>query len=53
MPRIQLATLGIDPRKAFAEEVFTGSHDAAVRAVAERRGGRDRDVRARSTARGT
>ena len=35
MPRIQLALLGIDPRKAFVEEVFTGSHDAAVRAVVE------------------
>ncbi|MGO8992705.1 MAG: phosphate/phosphite/phosphonate ABC transporter substrate-binding protein [Polyangiaceae bacterium] len=35
MPRIQLAALGIDPRKAFAEEVFTGSHDAAVRAVVD------------------
>jgi phosphate/phosphite/phosphonate ABC transporter binding protein len=35
MPRIQLAMLGIDPRKAFDEEIFIGSHDAAVRAVAE------------------
>jgi phosphate/phosphite/phosphonate ABC transporter binding protein len=35
MPRIQLAMLGIDPRKAFGEETFTGSHDASVRAVAE------------------
>jgi phosphate/phosphite/phosphonate ABC transporter binding protein len=33
MPRIQLAALGIDPRKAFAEETFAGSHDAAVRAL--------------------
>ena len=33
MPRIQLAALGIDPRKTFAGEVFTGSHDAAVRAL--------------------
>jgi phosphate/phosphite/phosphonate ABC transporter binding protein len=35
MPRIQLAMLGIDPREAFGEETFTGSHDASVRAVAE------------------
>jgi phosphate/phosphite/phosphonate ABC transporter binding protein len=35
MPRIQLAMLGIDPRTAFDEEVFTGSHDASVRALAE------------------
>jgi phosphonate transport system substrate-binding protein len=35
MPRIQLAMLGIDPRKAFSEETFTGSHDASVRAVAD------------------
>jgi phosphate/phosphite/phosphonate ABC transporter binding protein len=35
IPRIQLAALGIDPRKTFASETFTGSHDAAVRAVAE------------------
>jgi phosphate/phosphite/phosphonate ABC transporter binding protein len=35
MPRIQLAALGIDPRTTFAEEIFTGSHDAAVRAVVE------------------
>jgi phosphate/phosphite/phosphonate ABC transporter binding protein len=34
MPRVQLAILGIDPRKTFAEERFVGSHDAAVRAVA-------------------
>jgi len=35
MPRIQLAMLGVDPRKVFDEEVFTGSHDESVRAVAE------------------
>ena len=35
MPRIQLAMLGINPRKAFESEVFTGSHDDSVRAVAE------------------
>jgi phosphonate transport system substrate-binding protein len=34
MPRIELAALGLDPRTAFSEEIFTGSHDAAVRAVA-------------------
>jgi ABC-type phosphate/phosphonate transport system substrate-binding protein len=37
MPRIQLAALGIDPRKAFVEEVFAGSHDAAVQAVIDGR----------------
>ena len=34
IPRIQLAMLGVDPRKTFSEERFVGSHDAAVRAVA-------------------
>ena len=33
LPRIRLAALGIDPRTAFASEVFLGSHDAVVRAV--------------------
>jgi len=33
MPRIQLAMLGVDPRKTFAEEIFAGSHDAAVQAL--------------------
>jgi phosphonate transport system substrate-binding protein len=33
MPRIQLAMLGVDPRTAFAREVFAGTHDAAVRAL--------------------
>jgi phosphate/phosphite/phosphonate ABC transporter binding protein len=36
LPRIKLATLGMDPRETFAEEKFHGSHDAAVRAVLER-----------------
>lgn len=33
LPRIQLAALGIDPRTAFSEERFFGSHEAVVRAV--------------------
>jgi phosphonate transport system substrate-binding protein len=33
LPRIRLAALGIDPRTAFAQERFLGSHEAAVRAV--------------------
>jgi phosphonate transport system substrate-binding protein len=33
LPRVQLAALGIDPRKAFGEERFYGSHEAVVRAV--------------------
>ncbi|HEY2516741.1 MAG TPA: phosphate/phosphite/phosphonate ABC transporter substrate-binding protein [Polyangiaceae bacterium] len=35
MPRLQLAALGIDPRKSFSSESFFGSHDGVVRAVAE------------------
>ena len=35
IPRIEMAAMGVDPREAFAEEVFAGSHDAAVRAVVE------------------
>ncbi len=34
LPRIQLAAVGIDPRHAFSEEQFLGSHEAVVRAVA-------------------
>jgi len=37
MPRIELFMLGMDPRTLFGEEVFTGSHDESVRAVAEGR----------------
>ena len=33
LARIQLAALGLDPRTAFAEERFYGSHEAVVRAV--------------------
>ncbi len=33
LPRVQLAALGIDPRTAFSEERFYGSHEAVVRAV--------------------
>lgn len=33
LPRIKLATLGMDPRETFREEKFYGSHDATVRAV--------------------
>jgi phosphonate transport system substrate-binding protein len=33
LPRVQLAALGIDPRTAFGEERFYGSHEAVVRAV--------------------
>jgi phosphonate transport system substrate-binding protein len=33
LPRVQLAALGIDPRSAFGEERFYGSHEAVVRAV--------------------
>ncbi len=33
LPRIQLAAHGIDPRTAFAEERFYGSHQAVVRAL--------------------
>jgi phosphate/phosphite/phosphonate ABC transporter binding protein len=33
LPRVQLALLGLDPRKAFSEERFYGSHEAVVRAV--------------------
>jgi ABC-type phosphate/phosphonate transport system substrate-binding protein len=36
LPRIKLATLGMDPRETFREERFCGSHDAAVRAVLDR-----------------
>ena len=35
-PRLQLAALGIDPTVAFQEEVFFRSHEAVVRAVADR-----------------
>ena len=35
MPRIQLAALGVDPRTAFSEQRFYGSHEGVVRAVAE------------------
>jgi phosphate/phosphite/phosphonate ABC transporter binding protein len=34
VPRIQLAMLGVDPRAVFAQEIFTGSHDASMRALA-------------------
>lgn len=33
LPRLKLATLGMDPRETFKEERFAGSHDAAVKAV--------------------
>jgi phosphonate transport system substrate-binding protein len=33
LPRVQLAALGVDPREAFTEERFYGSHEAVVRAV--------------------
>jgi len=33
LPRLKLATLGVDPRETFASETFYGSHDACVRAV--------------------
>ncbi len=33
LPRVQLALLGVDPRTAFSEERFYGSHEAVVRAV--------------------
>lgn len=33
LPRVQLAALGVDPRTAFSEERFYGSHEAVVRAV--------------------
>lgn len=33
LPRLKLATLGMDPRETFASETFFGSHDACVRAV--------------------
>ncbi|HEY2515139.1 MAG TPA: PhnD/SsuA/transferrin family substrate-binding protein [Polyangiaceae bacterium] len=33
LPRVQLAALGVDPRTAFGEERFYGSHEAVVRAV--------------------
>ncbi|MFW5740595.1 MAG: phosphate/phosphite/phosphonate ABC transporter substrate-binding protein [Myxococcota bacterium] len=35
-PRLQLASLGIDPTEAFQEEVFFRSHEAVVRAVVDR-----------------
>jgi phosphate/phosphite/phosphonate ABC transporter binding protein len=35
-PRLQLASIGIDPATAFQEEVFLRSHAAVVRAVADR-----------------
>jgi len=35
MPRVFLFDRGIDPRTTFLEERFRGSHDAAVRAVAD------------------
>lgn len=33
LPRIQLAAIGVDPRTAFPEQRFFGSHVAVVRAV--------------------
>lgn len=33
LPRVQLAALGIDPRRAFASQRFYGSHDAALSAI--------------------
>jgi phosphonate transport system substrate-binding protein len=33
VPRVQLAALGVDPRKAFPEQRFYGSHEAVIRAV--------------------
>jgi phosphonate transport system substrate-binding protein len=33
LPRVQLSLLGLDPRGAFKEERFYGSHEAVVRAV--------------------
>ncbi len=33
LPRIHLASLGLDPRRAFGAQRFFGSHDAVVRAV--------------------
>ena len=35
LPRIQLAAYGIDPRTAFREERFYGSHQAVVRALVD------------------
>jgi ABC-type phosphate/phosphonate transport system substrate-binding protein len=35
LPRIQLAAMGVDPRTAFPEQRFYGSHTGVVRAVAE------------------
>jgi phosphonate transport system substrate-binding protein len=35
-PRLQLASLGIDPATAFQEEIFLRSHGAVVRAVFDR-----------------
>jgi phosphate/phosphite/phosphonate ABC transporter binding protein len=37
LPRIGLSAVGIDPRVAFREERFLGSHEAVVRAVVEHR----------------
>jgi phosphate/phosphite/phosphonate ABC transporter binding protein len=37
LPRIGLSAVGIDPRVAFREERFFGSHEAVVRAVKELR----------------
>jgi phosphate/phosphite/phosphonate ABC transporter binding protein len=35
-PRLQLASIGIDPASAFQEEIYLRSHAAVVRAVADR-----------------
>src|SRR5262249_23569918 len=35
MPRIQLAALGVDPRTAFVEQRFLGSHDAVIGAIVD------------------
>ena len=35
-PRLQLASIGIDPSSAFQEEVFLRSHAAVVRSVSDR-----------------
>ena len=34
VPRLQLAAFGVDPRSAFKEQRFHGSHDAVLEAVA-------------------